>query len=216
MQEAATASSSDNPTEHADHALLAPASGRSASVLALLIWFHHIKSLEKRKRMVEWARELRLAGGCKPGFPGVVVVEGAEDDVREFVARVRSMPWQAMQVGRHILRSLGGHNTSVEMDCSYQHPWQRVLSAHSFLLLAGMHSAEAGSGMCVSAREQHAPLTDRTVLAPGCRCEGRTSCGPALVEMGMAQRHARQPLPCAACMGQVARGSSANTRRRGA
>lgn len=109
MQEAASASP-DNP-ELGD-ALRAPAAppaghGHGTSVLALLIWFHHIKSLEKRKRMVEWARELRLAGGCKPGFPGVVVVEGAEDDAREFVARVRSLPWQAMQVGRRTWRSLG-------------------------------------------------------------------------------------------------------------
>jgi hypothetical protein len=41
------------------------------------------------------------AGGySKPGFPGVIICEGAEDDVREYVARIRALQWQAMQV-RH-------------------------------------------------------------------------------------------------------------------
>lgn len=44
---------------------------------------------------------LCCAGGySKPGFPGVIVCEGAEDDVREYVARIRALQWQAMQV-RH-------------------------------------------------------------------------------------------------------------------
>lgn len=36
--------------------------------------FHHIKSLTKRKHIVQWADELRLGGFSKPGFPGVFFV----------------------------------------------------------------------------------------------------------------------------------------------
>ena len=32
--------------------------------------FHHIKSLTKRKHILEWGKELRLAGYSKPGYPG--------------------------------------------------------------------------------------------------------------------------------------------------
>jgi hypothetical protein len=64
----------------------------------VVIWFHHIKNLGKRKALVAWARELRLRGRSKPGFPGLVVVEGAEGDVRDYVARVKALQWQAMQV----------------------------------------------------------------------------------------------------------------------
>ncbi len=32
--------------------------------------FHHIKSLTKRKLICSHARDLRLGGACKPGFPG--------------------------------------------------------------------------------------------------------------------------------------------------
>jgi hypothetical protein len=41
------------------------------------------------------------AGGySKPGFPGVIICEGATDDVGEYVARIRALQWQAMQI-RH-------------------------------------------------------------------------------------------------------------------
>lgn len=67
-------------------------------VLRVVVWFHHIKSTEKRKHLVSWARELGCSGYSKPGFPGVVVVEGLAPDAREYVARVRALQWQAMQV----------------------------------------------------------------------------------------------------------------------
>ncbi|KAG2427051.1 hypothetical protein HXX76_012567 [Chlamydomonas incerta] len=70
----------------------------SCGLLCVLVWLHHLKSLTKRKLIVQWARELSLAGAVKPGFPGVVVVEGCEPDVREFLARMRSLSWQALQV----------------------------------------------------------------------------------------------------------------------
>ncbi|KAJ9504827.1 hypothetical protein QJQ45_020223, partial [Haematococcus lacustris] len=59
--------------------------------------FHHIKSLAKRKAILQSARDLQLGGACKPGFPGVILVEGFEQDVEEFTAGIRAMRWQAMQ-----------------------------------------------------------------------------------------------------------------------
>ena len=41
-----------------------------------LIWFHHILSTTKRKAVVKWAAELELGGYSKPGYPGVLIVEG--------------------------------------------------------------------------------------------------------------------------------------------
>lgn len=31
---------------------------------------------------------------CKPGFPGVIVVEGEESDVAEYVRLIKSLRWQ--------------------------------------------------------------------------------------------------------------------------
>ena len=63
-----------------------------------MVWFHHIKSLEKRKTIVSLARSLQLRGFCKPGFPGVLVVEGRDQSCDEFLSAVREMRWQAMDV----------------------------------------------------------------------------------------------------------------------
>ena len=63
-----------------------------------MVWFHHIKSFEKRKEIVEAARGNRLRGLCKPGFPGVIVVEGDEERCEEFVRAIRTLKWQAMDV----------------------------------------------------------------------------------------------------------------------
>lgn len=35
-----------------------------------MVWFHHIKALEKRKFIVSRARDLGVRGYSKPGFPG--------------------------------------------------------------------------------------------------------------------------------------------------
>ncbi len=43
---------------------------RKDGVLCVLVWLHHLKSTTKRKLICQWARELKLSGACKPGFPG--------------------------------------------------------------------------------------------------------------------------------------------------
>ena len=65
---------------------------------ARLIWYHHIKSQEKRKNIVAWARDRKLRGFCKPGFPGVIAVEGEAAACAEYVGELRALRWQAMEV----------------------------------------------------------------------------------------------------------------------
>ena len=72
-------------------------------------YFHHIYSTEKRKYIVEWARELQLSGFSLPGKPGLICVEGAKADVQEYLARVKRLPWQRMQ----------SRVSSVELCCVY-------------------------------------------------------------------------------------------------
>jgi len=49
------------------------------------IWSHHIYSQKKRHSMVEWCSELKLRGACLAGKPGLIIVEGDADCVREFI-----------------------------------------------------------------------------------------------------------------------------------
>jgi hypothetical protein len=48
--------------------------------------------------IVDTARELQLGGVSKTGFPGIVIVEGALEDVLEYVRRIQRLRWQQMVV----------------------------------------------------------------------------------------------------------------------
>ncbi|KAK9765090.1 RWD domain-containing protein 2B, variant 2 [Basidiobolus ranarum] len=54
-----------------------------------LLWMHHIKNPNKRKDIVHWADELQLNGFSKPGYPGIVVVEGLDENVQEYISRLK-------------------------------------------------------------------------------------------------------------------------------
>jgi hypothetical protein len=73
-----------------------------ASVATLLgrraIYFHHIIASTKRRVVKEWALELKLGGFSKIGWPGVVLVEGDERDVQEYVRRLQHLRWKQMTV----------------------------------------------------------------------------------------------------------------------
>ncbi|KAG1700345.1 hypothetical protein DVH05_012146 [Phytophthora capsici] len=62
------------------------------------IYFHHIIASNKRRVVKEWARELQLGGFSKIGWPGVVIVEGAESNVQEYVRRLQHLRWKQITV----------------------------------------------------------------------------------------------------------------------
>jgi len=64
----------------------------------LVLWMHHVKNLNKRKSIVGWAGELHVRGFSKPGFPGIVICEGRDSDVKEYCRRLKAMRWQAIGV----------------------------------------------------------------------------------------------------------------------
>ncbi|TYZ59190.1 hypothetical protein PybrP1_007123 [[Pythium] brassicae (nom. inval.)] len=62
------------------------------------IYFHHIINPTKRRVVKDWASELQLGGFSKIGWPGIVVVEGREADVQEYVRRLQHLRWKQMTV----------------------------------------------------------------------------------------------------------------------
>lgn len=62
------------------------------------IYFHHIIANNKRKVVVEWANHFQLGGYSKIGWPGVVIVEGDEEDCRAYVANLQHLRWKQMVV----------------------------------------------------------------------------------------------------------------------
>ena len=53
----------------------------------LWIYSHHIYNKEKRKCILEWAKELDLTGFSMPGKPGVVCVEGIQEHCEDYWQR---------------------------------------------------------------------------------------------------------------------------------
>ncbi|KPP67866.1 RWD domain-containing protein 2B-like [Scleropages formosus] len=66
----------------------------------LWIYSHHIYNKNKRKNILEWAKELGLSGFSMPGKPGVVCVEGPQPACEDFWARVKCLTWKRIMI-RH-------------------------------------------------------------------------------------------------------------------
>ncbi|KAK4701626.1 hypothetical protein P7C70_g4605, partial [Phenoliferia sp. Uapishka_3] len=64
----------------------------------VLIWSHHLLATGKRKNIIQWAAELEIWGIAKPGYPGVIFLEGISDSVDEFVYRIKQLNWKALQI----------------------------------------------------------------------------------------------------------------------
>ena len=62
------------------------------------IFYHHIVSVFKRRCIIKWAAVLRLAGYCKVGYPGILIVEGPEPQCCEYVRFLQSLRWKLMVV----------------------------------------------------------------------------------------------------------------------
>lgn len=64
----------------------------------VFFYSHHIFSSEKRKCINQWAEQLNLTGFYMPGKPGIICVEGDRGNVQSYCAKLRSVPWQKLQI----------------------------------------------------------------------------------------------------------------------
>lgn len=58
------------------------------------LYMHHIYSKTKRKLILEWSGDYNLTGFSLPGKPGVVCLEGNEEDVNDYFGRLRRLNWK--------------------------------------------------------------------------------------------------------------------------
>jgi hypothetical protein len=88
-----------------------PAAAPASTPLVLgrrAIYFHHIIASNKRRVVKDWALELQLGGFSKIGWPGVVIVEGAEANVQEYVRRLQHLRWKQITVRGEQTEELAG------------------------------------------------------------------------------------------------------------
>lgn len=65
-----------------------------------LIYSHHLMSKSKRRDILSLAKELRLGGYSKIGWPGIIIIEGRADSnsCQLFLSEMKSMRWQYLTV----------------------------------------------------------------------------------------------------------------------
>lgn len=63
-----------------------------------LIYSHHIISKRKRADILELARRFNLTGFMKVGWPGIIIIEGKEEDCQLFYDGIRGWSWQYLVV----------------------------------------------------------------------------------------------------------------------
>lgn len=73
------------------------------------IWVHHIKDSDRRRSIVSEARELKLGGYLKSGFPGIIVIEGYSSACDEFVSWVKGNKSRPGGFGRNWGHHVRGH-----------------------------------------------------------------------------------------------------------
>ncbi|EDV98108.1 RWD domain-containing protein 2B [Drosophila grimshawi] len=66
----------------------------------LWIYSHHIKSSSKRQELIRQARQLQLSGFSRPGKPGIICVEGEQEQVQEYWRSIRALRWQKISLVR--------------------------------------------------------------------------------------------------------------------
>ena len=68
--------------------------------LRLWIYSHHIYSKIKRKDILDLSNEFQLSGFCMPGKPGIICMEGAENNCIDAWNIIKSWNWKKINV-RH-------------------------------------------------------------------------------------------------------------------
>ncbi|XP_032535658.1 RWD domain-containing protein 2B isoform X2 [Chiroxiphia lanceolata] len=97
----------------------------------LWIYSHHIYNKQKRKNIIDWAKELSLSGFCMPGKPGVVCVEGLQSNCEEFWSRVRRLTWKRILIRHREDVSLeGGGHAEIQNQRKFSTLEEKCFDAH--------------------------------------------------------------------------------------
>ena len=63
-----------------------------------MIFSHHIIADSKRSAVCNWAAELKLSGFSKIGWPGLILVEGDEENCKIYVQSLQRLRWKMLVV----------------------------------------------------------------------------------------------------------------------
>ncbi len=82
-----------------------------------LIFSHHIIAKSKRKALKDLSSEYELGGYAKIGWPGIIIIEGEEQNCIKFVDDIRKMRWQHLVVrGEEQIDIPNNHDCSNDLE----------------------------------------------------------------------------------------------------
>ncbi len=86
------------PTSHnsAAPAVTQTTATKKETFCRVWLYMHHIYSKTKRKNILSLASDLELSGFCLPGKPGVVCIEGTEQNTKQFYSVLRRWNWKSI------------------------------------------------------------------------------------------------------------------------
>jgi hypothetical protein len=114
-QDASSSLSSSNPNANTQ----STSSASSSIILGRrLIYSHHIISKTKRADMRNLASHYKLTGYVKIGWPGIVILEGRDDDCNAFYDDMRKWAWKYLVVRGEMQEKVpgGGDNADNSVD----------------------------------------------------------------------------------------------------
>ena len=87
----------------------------SSRFLRLWIYSHHIYSKIKRKDILDLSNEFQLTGFCMPGKPGIVCLEGTENNCNDAWSIIKSWNWKKINVRHQEGEKTEDHEQSINV-----------------------------------------------------------------------------------------------------
>ena len=147
----------DKSNGHGNSPWIAPAAQRSlhdGSIVVVLgrrlIYSHHIISKIKRRDIRDLAKQYNLTGYVKIGWPGIIIVEGLENDCIAFYDVIRRWAWQYLVVRgeqqEQLTPSIASGNTSTNDDVALleSHRKFRTFEEVDDMSIVAQHCREVG------------------------------------------------------------------------
>ncbi|KZT29936.1 hypothetical protein NEOLEDRAFT_1127839 [Neolentinus lepideus HHB14362 ss-1] len=66
--------------------------------LRALMFFHHILNKTKKRALCQLAIERSIRGYVKYGYPGVLVCQGEDAEIKGYIREVKNMRWQQVRL----------------------------------------------------------------------------------------------------------------------
>ncbi|KAF4708200.1 hypothetical protein FOZ62_023438, partial [Perkinsus olseni] len=116
-----------------------------------VIYAHHIRNPVKKKLIKEWAKEFHMGGCYKWGYPGVIILEGDEQDCAEYVNLINRQGKQAQPMAAAAAAVVGTLERARSRHAVFVRSVARAAIQHG-RTCCGRSASQTGMGMNLGRR----------------------------------------------------------------